>query len=126
MPLCDEARLDERLLLNRDGHLIGRYEEAILRDLERLGIVPNAISHTSDWFELIKSKAEDMIKGGIAYVDPSPQEEQQKGRFEKTNSKYRDTCAPPPRASRLHAPPSPSRNVPSPAFSVAFEAQAGS
>jgi len=67
------------------------YEDAILRDLERLEIKPTQISHTSDWFAQIKAVAEGMIKDGLAYVDPSPQEEQQKGRFEKTNSPYRDT-----------------------------------
>ena len=60
----------------------------------------------------ISQVAEQMIEDGLAYVDPSPQEEQQKGRFEKVNSKYRDT--PPaeslrvchclrPAPSRIHA-----------------------
>ena len=70
------------------------YEEAILHDLKRLEIVPNAISHTSDHFEAIKKIAEKMIKDGLAYVDPSPQEEQQKGRFEKVDSPHRNRCAP--------------------------------
>ena len=67
------------------------YEEAIVKDLERLQIVPHSVSHTSDHFKAIKVKAEWMIQQGLAYCDPSPQEEQQKGRFDKVNSKYRDT-----------------------------------
>ena len=67
------------------------YEDAIRNDLGRLGITPFKKSHTSDYFAEIKEYAIKMIKDGLAYVDPSPQEEQQKGRFEKKESKYRNT-----------------------------------
>ena len=52
--------------------------------------MPFSVSHTSDHFAAIKKIATQMIKDGLAYVDPSPQEEQQKGRYEKTNSRFRD------------------------------------
>ena len=59
------------------------YEEAIVRDLARLRIAPDKVSHTSDHFELIESYATRMIERGQAYVDSTPQEEQQKLRFER-------------------------------------------
>ncbi len=65
------------------------YEEAIVRDLGRLEIVPAAVSHTSDWFADIKDIATEMIKSGLAYCDPSPQEEQQKNRFERKENEHR-------------------------------------
>ena len=70
-----------------------------MKDLERLEIKPSAVSHTSDWFAQIEKYAEQMIADGLAYADPSPQEEQQKGRYEKKNSPYRDT--PPDESMRL-------------------------
>jgi len=66
------------------------YEEAILHDLKSLSIVPYKISHTSDHFAAIKEIASAMIKNGLAYVDPSPQEEQQKLRFEKKDGPHRN------------------------------------
>lgn len=66
------------------------YEEAIVKDLARLNIKPASVSHTSDWFEEIKEIAYRMIKEGIAYVDPSPQEEQQKLRFDKKDGPFRN------------------------------------
>ena len=65
------------------------YEEAIRHDLARLEIVPAAVSHTSDWFGDIKDIATEMIKAGLAYCDPSPQEEQQKNRFERKENVHR-------------------------------------
>ena len=67
------------------------YEEAIVHDLNRLQITPAKVSWTSDHFAKIMEKAKWMIKQGLAYVDPSPQEEQQKGRYEKKVSPYRTT-----------------------------------
>ena len=62
-----------------------------MQDLERLNIKPSAVSHTSDWFKQIQEYALTMIKEGLAYVDPSPQEEQQKFRYEKKDGPYRNT-----------------------------------
>ena len=50
------------------------YEEAIVKDLERLQITPAAVSHTSDWFGAIEKYAVQMIQEGLAYANPSPQE----------------------------------------------------
>jgi len=65
------------------------YEEAIIRDLARLQIKPDIVSHTSDWFKEIQEIAERMIVENLAYMDPSPQEEQQKLRFDRKENAYR-------------------------------------
>ena len=65
------------------------YEEAIVKDLARLNIVPNSVSHTSDWFKEIKEITVRMIKEGLAYVDPREQEVQQKERYEKKDGPHR-------------------------------------
>eukprot|EP00967_Tisochrysis_lutea_P033798 scaffold40223_cov32-Tisochrysis_lutea.AAC.2 len=69
----------------------GEYEEAILHDLKCLDIVPTSVSHTSDHFDKILKIATNMLKEGLAYIDPSPQEEQQALRRNKKPSPYRDT-----------------------------------
>jgi len=65
------------------------YEEAIKRDLGRLKITPHSVSHTSDHFDEMFKLAERMIKEGNAYCDPSPQETQQKERFDRIENAYR-------------------------------------
>eukprot|EP01128_Nolandella_sp_AFSM9_P005782 TRINITY_DN2859_c0_g1_i1.p1 TRINITY_DN2859_c0_g1~~TRINITY_DN2859_c0_g1_i1.p1 ORF type:complete len:722 (-),score=235.94 TRINITY_DN2859_c0_g1_i1:152-2317(-) len=51
------------------------FEEAILKDLKTMGIEGKKTSHTSDHFELIQSKALEMIKLGRAFCDNSTNEE---------------------------------------------------
>jgi glutamyl-tRNA synthetase len=68
----------------------GEYEDAIVQDLRSLDIVPSAVSHTSDHFGKILSIATRMLEQGLAYIDPSPQEEQQALRFKKESSPHRD------------------------------------
>jgi len=68
----------------------GEYEDAIKEDLKRLGIVPAQVSHTSDWFAQIQELATTMLKEGLAYIDPSSQEEQQALRMKKQPSPFRD------------------------------------
>jgi len=67
----------------------GEYEEAIIEDLKRLNITPSSVSHTSDHFAAILKLQTRMLEEGIAYVDPSPQEEQKKERMAKQENKYR-------------------------------------
>ena len=45
------------------------FEEAIVKDLETLGVRADIKSHTSDHFELIMTKAKLLIKQGDAYMD---------------------------------------------------------
>jgi len=67
----------------------GEYEEAIIEDLRRLEITPSSVSHTSDHFAAILALQTRMLEQDIAYVDPSPQEEQKKERMAKQENKYR-------------------------------------
>jgi glutamyl-tRNA synthetase len=67
------------------------YKESILKDLETLGIVPDQMSNTSDYFEHILEKAEQFIKEGGAYCDCTDEETMKKERMEKVESKYRNT-----------------------------------
>jgi glutamyl-tRNA synthetase len=48
------------------------YENAILHDLEMLGITPDSISHTSDHFIRCEQMAERLIILGRAYIDVVP------------------------------------------------------
>ena len=47
------------------------FEEAIIEDLSTLGIVPDMVSHTSDFFPLIITYARKMLHEGNAYMDDS-------------------------------------------------------
>jgi glutamyl-tRNA synthetase len=67
----------------------GEYEEAIIEDLKRLNITPSSVSHTSDHFAAILRLQTRMLEEDLAYVDPSPQEEQKKERMAKQENKYR-------------------------------------
>lgn len=68
----------------------GEYEDAILNDLRSLDIAPDAISHTSDHFDEIMAITTRMLEQGLAFIDPSPQQEQQDLRYQKKPSPYRD------------------------------------
>ena len=52
----------------------GEFADAILEDIGRLDIRPDAVSHTSDHFALIEECARRMITEGKAYMDDAPQE----------------------------------------------------
>lgn len=67
------------------------YEAAIIADVHRLGLCPDRVTRTSDYFDALIEAQRAMIGRGEAYVDPSPAEEQQKGRFAKAPSPFRDS-----------------------------------
>ncbi|OIR58307.1 MAG: glutamyl-tRNA synthetase, partial [Amphiamblys sp. WSBS2006] len=56
------------------------YKEAILEDLVRLGIEPDTVTHTSDYFALLHGKLLEMVQKGHAYADNTPQEEMRRQR----------------------------------------------
>lgn len=51
------------------------YVDAILKDIEWLGFLPNEVKYTSDYFNYIYDCAIKLIKKGLAYVDDSTSEE---------------------------------------------------
>eukprot|EP01129_Flabellula_baltica_P014881 TRINITY_DN7270_c0_g1_i1.p1 TRINITY_DN7270_c0_g1~~TRINITY_DN7270_c0_g1_i1.p1 ORF type:complete len:722 (+),score=197.87 TRINITY_DN7270_c0_g1_i1:33-2198(+) len=66
------------------------YEDAIIKDLATMGIVPDSVSHTSQHFDLILSKAEEMIAIGKAYCDDADAETINERRLNKIPSPHRD------------------------------------
>lgn len=67
------------------------FEDAILADLKRMDITPDAIVRTSDHFELIIEKAGWCIENGLAYCDNTPAEEINKLRAGKQPSPLRES-----------------------------------
>ncbi|KAJ2062596.1 glutamate--tRNA ligase [Coemansia sp. S146] len=65
------------------------FEDSILEDLAILGIQGDALSHTSDHFQVIYEYALELIRRGLAYVDDSPSEEMREGRMHGLESKCR-------------------------------------
>ncbi|CAI5721216.1 unnamed protein product [Hyaloperonospora brassicae] len=66
------------------------FEQSILADLKRVGVEPDIVSYTSDYFPKIADFARQMIREGHAYMDNTPQEQMREERMEGTNSKCRD------------------------------------
>ena len=66
------------------------FEDAIITDLDRLGIKPNRVEYTSDYFPQLLEVATEFIKAGKAYVDPSSPEEVKEQRLKKQANQYRD------------------------------------
>jgi glutamyl-tRNA synthetase len=99
---CKAAMLNAHYAKLYDGKLILRfddtnptkekdeYAENIKRDLETLGIVPDRITHSSDYFDLCIQHAEDLINRGLAFCDSSTGEEIAKQREKREPSPFRD------------------------------------
>lgn len=58
------------------------YEESIIEDLAALGVKPDMVSHTSDFFEDIIGWARYMLRSGKAYMDDTPVETMREQRME--------------------------------------------
>lgn len=65
------------------------FEENILADLERLGICPDVVEYTSDYFEVLLETATTWLKEGKAYVDKTPVEEMRAQRMNFEENEYR-------------------------------------
>ena len=65
------------------------YQQSIVEDLAKLGVYPDIVTYTSDYFEQLRSYALDLINEGKAYMDDTPQEEMQTERMARQNSKRR-------------------------------------
>jgi len=55
-------------------------------------VIPDKVSHTSDYFDLIEKKAEELIKKGLAFCDFSTQEELAAQRGGKTGLRTPSPC----------------------------------
>ncbi|KPI84847.1 putative glutamyl-tRNA synthetase [Leptomonas seymouri] len=100
-----KAALINRMLANKyEGKMLFRFDDtnpskekehfetAIEDDLKTLGVsYDSGPTYSSDYFDVMFDKAEDMIKRGLAYCDKTPREEMQKCRFDGIPTKYRDT-----------------------------------
>lgn len=69
------------------------YEDSILADLEVLGIHPDQVTHTSDYFTQLSKVAEQMISDGNAYADDTPVELIKEQRASREPSQSRDRPA---------------------------------
>ena len=66
------------------------YQTSIIEDLGKIGVKPDVVTFTSDYFETIRQYALWMIENGLAYMDDTPQEQMQKERMDRQHSKHRD------------------------------------
>jgi len=65
------------------------YEQSIVEDLAALGVKPDMVSYTSDYFGAIYNFALVMINNGMAYMDDTPQEQMKIERADRTESPRR-------------------------------------
>lgn len=68
------------------------FEKAILEDLEMLQIKPDVYSHTSDYFDLILSYCEQLLRQGKAYVDDTEPETMKQEREQRKECKNRSNA----------------------------------
>lgn len=66
------------------------FESAIVEDLACLGVTPDIVTYTSDYFNTIRGYAEILIKHGMAFMDDTPQEQMKAERMERQDSKHRN------------------------------------
>lgn len=66
------------------------YLDSILVDLESLGIKPDQVTHTSDYFQQLYELGEQMIREGKAYADDTDPEVQKEDRKNRRPSSRRD------------------------------------
>ena len=69
------------------------FEDSILQDLQLLGIKPDRVTYTSDYFQQLYEIAERMIADGNAYADDTDPEIQKEQRRNRLPSKRRDRPA---------------------------------
>lgn len=95
------AMLNDYFARHYEGKLIVRFddtntdrstqgfEDAIIQDLDRLGIKPDIVEYTSDYFPRLLEEAERFIREGKAYVDATEPEEMKQQRLNKKENEYR-------------------------------------
>ncbi len=65
------------------------FEDAIIEDLDRLGIVPDKVEYTSDYFDEFLKYAEKFIREDKAYVDATSAEDMKLQRRNREANHYR-------------------------------------
>lgn len=65
------------------------FEKVILEDVKKLEITPDRYTYTSDYFELLLQKCEELLKKGLAYVDDTDPETMKAEREQRQESKNR-------------------------------------
>ncbi|GFT58670.1 hypothetical protein NPIL_137561, partial [Nephila pilipes] len=66
------------------------FEKVIIEDVALLQVKPDIFSYTSDHFDLIQQKCEDILKVGLAYVDDTDPETMKNEREQRIESKNRN------------------------------------
>lgn len=66
------------------------FQDSIVYDLELLGVKPDRVTHTSDYFQGLYEQCIEMIKKGKAYADNTPQEQLRDERMAKIESSHRN------------------------------------
>ncbi|KAF2220711.1 tRNA synthetases class I, catalytic domain-containing protein [Elsinoe ampelina] len=66
------------------------FEDSIVYDLELMGIQPDQVTHTSDYFQELYDFCVEIIKRGKAYADNTPQEQLREERMAKIESSHRN------------------------------------
>lgn len=78
-------RFDDTNPLNEKVEFV----ENIIRDLKKVDIIPDRVTHTSDSFEIIEKACRKLITDGNAYADDTPAEQMKLDRDAGIDSKYR-------------------------------------
>ncbi|KAF2422168.1 glutamyl-tRNA synthetase [Tothia fuscella] len=66
------------------------FQDAIVEDLALMGIKPDQVSHTSDWFQKLYEYCVQMLEEGTAYADDTEQDVMRKNRMDGVASDRRD------------------------------------
>ncbi|KAF2742212.1 glutamyl-tRNA synthetase [Sporormia fimetaria CBS 119925] len=66
------------------------FQDAIVEDLALMGIKPDQVTHTSDWFQQLYEYCVQMLKEGTAYADDTAQEKMRDERMNGIASARRD------------------------------------
>jgi glutamyl-tRNA synthetase len=65
------------------------FQQSIVEDLAALGVRPDLVSYTSDYFDVMEGYAKVLMENGLAYMDDTPQEQMKIERGERQESKHR-------------------------------------
>jgi glutamyl-tRNA synthetase len=66
------------------------FQSSIVEDLAKLGVKPDLITFTSDYFDTITKYAEYLIHNGLAFMDDTPQEQMKEERMQRKDSRHRN------------------------------------